>query len=60
MKNDPAHEAEWQPTKDFVDSDGTNTMALAEYLKEQSLLLEQLRLSDTHDINRKWAAWSAT
>lgn len=28
----PLHEAEWQPTRDFLDDDGTITKALHEYL----------------------------
>lgn len=34
----PLHEAEWQPTRDFLDEDGTITKALHHYLCEHNLL----------------------
>ncbi len=38
MKGSPAHDAEWQPTADFVDRDGTMTEPFAKYIKENKLL----------------------
>jgi len=38
MKGTPTHEAEWQPTRDFIDKDGTLTTAFLEYIKEKNLL----------------------
>lgn len=38
MKGTPQHEAEWQPTRDFVDEDGTLTAAFREYIVEHGLL----------------------
>lgn len=32
------HEAEWQPTKDFVDADGSITEAFHEYIVQHNLL----------------------
>ena len=35
LKGAPRHEAQWQPTRDFVDSDGTLTASFAEYITVQ-------------------------
>ncbi len=37
MKGAPPHEASWQPTRDFIDSDGTVTAALYDYVKSHDL-----------------------
>lgn len=33
----PLHEAEWQPTRDFIDDDGTMTKAFHDYVKHHIL-----------------------
>lgn len=38
LKGYPQHEARWQPTRDFVDADGTITKAFHDYIKEHNLL----------------------
>ena len=38
MKDAPQHDAQWQPTKDFVDNDGTLTKAFHDYLIAHNLL----------------------
>ena len=38
MKGSPTHEAEWQPTKDFVDKDGTMNDKFYEYIKKNGIL----------------------
>lgn len=38
LKNSPRHEAEWQPSRDFIDSDGTLTNKFRDYIVENSLL----------------------
>ena len=38
MKGAPQHEAEWQPTKDFIDRDGTITKAFHDYIVKHNLL----------------------
>ena len=38
MKGCPTHEAEWQPTKDFVDKDGTMNEKFYEYIKKNGIL----------------------
>lgn len=38
MENSATHEAEWQPTRDFVDSDGTLTKAFRTYIVSKNLL----------------------
>lgn len=38
MTGSPQHEAEWQPTRDFVDADGTLTGAFRDYIVEHGLL----------------------
>ena len=40
MKGDPDHDAVWQPTRDFVDSDGTVTDVWHKYIVENHLLPE--------------------
>ena len=40
MKGDPDHDATWQPTKDFVDRDGTVTNIWLEYIKKNHILPE--------------------
>ena len=39
MKGAPQHEAQWQPTRDFVDADGTLTAAFRDYIVEHNLLV---------------------
>lgn len=34
----PLHEAEWHPTRDFLDPDGTITKALHDYIVQHNLL----------------------
>lgn len=46
MEGDETHEATWQPTKDFVDNDGTITEAFRDYIKEHSLLPDVLTRSE--------------
>ena len=38
MKGSPTHDAEWQPTRDFVDKDGTINDKFLEYIKSQGIL----------------------
>ena len=38
MKGDPTHDAEWQPTRDFVDPDGTMNEKFYEYIKKNGIL----------------------
>lgn len=38
LKGAPEHEAEWQPTRDFVDGDGTLTEAFRTYIVHHGLL----------------------
>lgn len=38
MENSRMHDAEWHPTRDFIDTDGTITKALQEYIARQNLL----------------------
>lgn len=45
------HEAERQPTKDFVDADGTLTAVFPDYVKEHALLPNLLRLSKQSEAN---------
>ena len=41
MKGSPIHDAEWQPTSDFVDRDGTVTDVCQKYIKETGILPQQ-------------------
>lgn len=38
LKGTPRHKADWQPTKYFVDADGTSTVAFLKYIWEKDLL----------------------
>ena len=38
MKGSPTHDAEWQPMKDFVDTDGTVTEVWHKYIKHNNIL----------------------
>ena len=38
MKGSPTHDAEWQPTSDFVDRDGIVTDVWQKYIKEIGIL----------------------
>ena len=38
MKGDPRHDAEWQPTRDFIDDDGTITAKFHTYIVKHGLL----------------------
>ena len=38
MKGDPTHDAEWQPSKDFVDNDGTVNEKFLDYIKAHKIL----------------------
>lgn len=38
MKGCPTHDAEWQPTSDFVDQDGTVTDVWQRYIRETGIL----------------------
>lgn len=38
MQNSSTHEAQWQPTRDFVDKDGTLTKAFRDYIVRNKLL----------------------
>lgn len=40
MKGTPTHDAQWQPTKDFIDNDGTMTKAFLDYISAHNLLPE--------------------
>lgn len=42
MKGSPTHEAEWQPKRDFVDSDGTLNEAFKRYISTHGLYPELL------------------
>lgn len=41
------HDAIWQPTKDFIDSDGTVTRALLDYVTSNNLIVPMLSRSTT-------------
>ena len=43
LKGKPCHEAVWQPTRDFVDRDGTLTQPFYEYIKRNDLFPELRR-----------------
>lgn len=43
LKGTPRHEAVWQPTRDFVDRDGTLTQPFYEYIRRNDLLLDLRR-----------------
>ena len=38
MKGAPTHDAEWQPSRDFVDKDGTVTEVWQKYIREHDIL----------------------
>lgn len=38
MRGDPSHDVTWQPTKDFVDSDGTVTKVWQDYIRSHNIL----------------------
>ena len=38
MKGDPTHDAEWQPTRDFIDKDNTINETFLDYIKSQDIL----------------------
>lgn len=38
MKGDPSHDVTWQPTKDFIDKDGTVTETWKEYIVRHNIL----------------------
>ena len=38
MKGDPTHDAEWQPTSEFFDLNGTMNENFYEYIKKHSIL----------------------
>ncbi len=38
MKGSPTHDAEWQPSRNFIDKDGTHTDVLLEYIKKKKIL----------------------
>ena len=40
MKGAPTHDAEWQPTRDFVDKDGTVTDEWQKYIREHNILAQ--------------------
>ncbi len=40
MKGEPDHDATWQPTRDFVDNDGTVTEVWHDYIVENNILPE--------------------
>ncbi len=44
-----AHDAEWQPAKDFIDKDGTINKSILEYIKLKHIIIfsELMRLSRT-------------
>ena len=46
MKGDPTHDAEWQPTKDFVEKNGTMNEVFLDYIKKNDLL----KTFGTHEI----------
>jgi hypothetical protein len=37
MRDDPIHDAELQPARDFIDPDGTTAEALQKYVQEHNL-----------------------
>lgn len=43
---DATHDAEWQPTRDFVDEDGTLTAAFKEYIELNGLLPNMLKRAE--------------
>eukprot|EP00171_Calliarthron_tuberculosum_P023944 IDg23944t1 len=43
MKGEERHEATWQPTADFIDSDGTITKAFLDYIKKNNMQLKKRR-----------------
>lgn len=46
LKGTPQHDAEWQPVRDFVDSDGTMNQEFDKYIKQNNILRN---LWDKHD-----------
>ena len=40
MKGSPTHDASWQPTRDFIDRDGTKTGIWLEYIRKKNILPE--------------------
>ena len=42
MEGDSEEDAEWQPTSDFIDSDGTVTEKLLEYVKNHNLSIPRI------------------
>ncbi len=38
MKGSPTYDAEWQPSRDFIDKDGTITDVFLEYIKKKNIL----------------------
>ena len=49
MQGDPSHDAEWQPTQDFIDSDGTMNDKFYEYIK-RNRILENLWSDPSNDV----------
>ena len=41
MKGSPEHDSEWQPTKDFIDNDGTMNDQFLAYIKSKNILKEK-------------------
>jgi len=41
MKGSPEHDSEWQPTKDFIDNDGTMNDQFLSYIKSKNILKEK-------------------
>lgn len=52
MKGDPTHDAEWQPTRDFIDNDNTINETFLEYIKSKNILSQLWsQSSDVEDDN---------
>jgi len=41
MEGLPEHEAEWQPTRDFIDTDGTMNDKFLSYIKSKNIMQEK-------------------
>ena len=52
MKGDPTHDAEWQPTRDFVDPDGTMNEKFYEYIKNNGILQNFWSNQDDHVVGK--------
>ncbi len=52
MRGSPTHDSEWQPSKDFMDADGTINNAFLEYVKSRNILRDFWATDVVEDDNR--------